>query len=244
MSNVQDIKEESITDYLVWKWRELDQRFKYINVKTFTKHEENTTTGADFELELWLVGKNFHLPLIFQAKKFIKPYDSYVKKLNYPKGTQSQLNKLISCATKNKKLPFYMIYSLPDSDTKTMCNNQEVDTALFMVDAHTIKEIADGKLGRRISKNELLKHSNPFHCLFCCPLTRLDDYFTHYFPISTKEGEKKNNETLPNYVSMILDGSIRELSQEKTIEVINQNELRSFRTIGVYDCRELPELIE
>lgn len=54
--NVPDAKEESITDYLVWKWRSLDKKFNYINVKTFNRHEENAKTGADFELELWLVG--------------------------------------------------------------------------------------------------------------------------------------------------------------------------------------------
>ncbi len=48
MLNVSDVKEESITDYLVWKWRELDARFKYINITTFTRHMESTTTGADF----------------------------------------------------------------------------------------------------------------------------------------------------------------------------------------------------
>ena len=53
--NVPDAKEESITDYLVWKWRALDTRFNYVNVKTFTRQEENAKTGADFELELWLV---------------------------------------------------------------------------------------------------------------------------------------------------------------------------------------------
>lgn len=36
MLNVPDVKEESITDYLVWKWRELDKKVNYINVSTFT----------------------------------------------------------------------------------------------------------------------------------------------------------------------------------------------------------------
>lgn len=79
MGNVSDVKEESITDYLVWKWRKLDPNFKYLKVSTYTRHEENSTTGADFELELWLVGRRFHFSLIFQAKKLVKPYDSYVE---------------------------------------------------------------------------------------------------------------------------------------------------------------------
>jgi len=53
------VKEESITDFLLWKWRELDKRFKFINITTFTRSDEGSRTGADFELELWLVGRSF-----------------------------------------------------------------------------------------------------------------------------------------------------------------------------------------
>ncbi len=84
MENVKDVKEESITDYLMWKWRELDRRFNYIRTSTFTRQEESDTTGADFELELWIVGRIKSLPLLFQAKKFLKPHDRYKLKLNYP----------------------------------------------------------------------------------------------------------------------------------------------------------------
>lgn len=240
MLNVSDVKEESITDYLVWKWRELDTRFQYINVSTFTRQEESTTTGADFELELWLVGRKFHFPLVFQAKKFFKPYDSYVTKLNYPAGTQGQLKTLLSYAKTQKKLPFYVFYSIPDSNTKIMCPKGDVsDTAIFMADAHKIKAFADCKYGKRVSKNKLLKATNPFHCMFCCPLTRSGDYFTRYFSTLTEGAEARDNEKLPDYVSMLLNGRFLELSEEKTLSVINQNELRVFRAVGVYDMRDL-----
>jgi hypothetical protein len=238
MLNVPDVKEESITDYLVWKWRELDARFKYINISTFTRQEESTTTGADFEIELWLVGKKFHFPLVFQAKKFVKPNDSYVTKLNYPTGTQGQLKTLLAYAKAQKKLPFYVIYSLPDSNTKTMCRGNDIsDTAVFITDAHTIKKFADGKHGKRVSKNNLLKATNPFHCMFCCPLSQHGDYFTSYFSALTEGAEARENETLPNYVSMLLSGRTLELGEKETLAFINQNELRKFRAVGVYDMR-------
>ena len=104
--NVPDAKEESITDYLVWKWRTLDKKFNYINVKTFNRHEENAKTGADFELELWLVGDTQCVPLLFQAKKFNRPFGGYVSKLNYPKNTQAQLQKLLRYAAAKRMLPF------------------------------------------------------------------------------------------------------------------------------------------
>lgn len=240
MLNVPDVKEESITDYLVWKWRELDSRFKYINISTFTRQEENTTTGADFELELWLVGRKFHFPLVFQAKKFVKPNDSYVAKLNYPAGTQGQLKTLLSYAKTQKKLPFYVFYSIPDSNTQTMCRKGDVsDTAIFMADAHKIKAFADCKYGKRVSKNKLLKATNPFHCMFCCPLIESGEYFTRYFSGLTEGAEARDNEQLPNYVSLLLSGRALELSEEETLSVINQNELRTFRAVGVYDMRDL-----
>jgi len=239
MLNVPDVKEESITDYLVWKWRELDARFKFINVSTFTRQEESTTTGADFEIELWLVGKKFHFPLVFQAKKFVKPNDSYVTKLNYPAGTQGQLTTLLAYAKTQKKLPFYVIYSIPDSNTKTMCGGKDTaDTAIFMADAHTVKEFADGKHGKRVSKNKLLKATNPFHCIFCCPLSQQGDYFTSYFSALTEGAEAHTNEALPSYVSMLLSGRTLELGKEETLAFINKNELRKFRAVGVYDMRD------
>ena len=73
IGNVSEVKEESITDYLIWKWRELNSRLNFIDVSAFTKEEENKRTGADFELELWLVQRGQAVPLLIQAKKFIKP---------------------------------------------------------------------------------------------------------------------------------------------------------------------------
>lgn len=234
MENVPDVKEESITDYLVWRWRELDKRFKYINITLFTRQQE-ATTGADFELELWLVGRKFHLPLILQAKKFIKEHDSYVAKLNYPKGTQAQLQKLLAYAKVKKKLPFYAFYSIPDAGTQTMCKYDESDTAVFMADANRVKEFADGIHGTKVSKNQLLKISNPFHCMFCCPLIQLDKYFKYYFFSQFSETKPHDNKQLPEYVSMLLDGRI---SENETLDVIKRNELRVFRVVGTYDMRD------
>lgn len=239
MLNVPDVKEESITDYLVWKWRELDARFKYINISTFTRQDESALTGADFEIELWLVGKDFHFPLVIQAKKFVKNNDSYVAKLNYPAGTQGQLATLIAYANSKKRLPFYVIYSVPDSHTKTMCRDKEesADTAIFMTDAHTIKKFADGQYGNRISKNKLLKATNPFHCIICCPLIQHNYYFARYFSALAEGAEPQGNEGLPNYVSMLLNSNELELEKDKTLSLIRENELSKFRVVGVYDLR-------
>lgn len=240
LRNVPDLKEESITDYLVWKWGEIDKRFNYLSIRAFTRIEESKTTGADFELELWLVGNTFRFPLLFQAKKLVKPFGSYVSKLNYPNGTQGQLSKLLSYSREKKRVPFYAFYSLPDSKTEVMCaQNDASSSGVFIADAYTVKEFADGKNGTRVSKNKLLAFSNPFHRIFCCSLSPKGSYFEHYFSqigdMASPAGDE--DETEPEYVSLMLSGMWREMSREETLGVIDRDELSDHRNIGVYDMR-------
>jgi hypothetical protein len=240
LQNVPDVKEESITDYLVWKWGELDKRFNYINIKTFTRNEENLITGADFEIELWLVGRKFQFPLVFQAKKAIKPFDSYVSKLNYPKNTQAQLKKLLNYARSKGRLPFYAFYSIPDDTTQVMCAaNQAYESGVFMMDAFTAKAFADRKHGSKVSKNKLLSATNPFHCMFCCPLMRHGKYFIRYFRHIAEHLDIVVDHGIPNYVSLLLTGQLREMGREEMLAVVRQNELTVYRVVGVYDMRDL-----
>jgi hypothetical protein len=170
IENVGDVKEESITDFLVWKWRELDKRFRYVRVHPFNHEEESSGTGADFDLELWLVGRSHHVALAVQAKKFLKRTDSYVTRLRYPGGTKSQMNTLLSYASSTNRIPFYFIYSIPPSTSGTMCPGKAGALgAVFMGHARRFDEYADGKHGKRITRDQLLRITNPFHCMFCCP---------------------------------------------------------------------------
>jgi len=196
IKNVSQIKEESITDYLVWQWKILDARFNYIKVNPFTKEQENKTTGADFEMELWIVGKDHAIPLVFQAKKLMKEYNSYKSAINYPDNTKMQIGTLLAYARTTRKLPFYMFYSVPNAKTKTMCKGPSHGSsgAVYMADALAVQVIANSSAAK-ISKNHLLSKSNPFYCLFCCPLgakenvdgasklAGLRSYFELYFPL-------------------------------------------------------------
>ena len=239
LENVPNVKEESITDYLVWKWGELDKKFNYINIKTFTREEENLISGADFEIELWLVGRRYRFPLVFQAKKAIKPFNSYVSKLNYPNNSQAQLKKLLSYSRTKRRLPFYMFYSIPDSATHVMCaGNQVQESGVFMMDAFKAKEFADGKHGHRVSKNHILAEANPFHCMFCCPLIEHGAYFNHYFSRIFDYLGAAVDQELPNYVSLLLSGQWREIGHKEALAVLRQNELDVYKFIGVYDMRE------
>ena len=238
LMNVDGVGEESITDFLLWKWALIDKKFKSINVASFTRQEESRVSGADFEMEVWLVGSKLSYPLVFQAKKFVKPYDAYVNKLNYPKNTKNQMNTLLKYASANSKIPFYAFYSLPDKKTKAMCRHNDVkDCGLFMAHANVVEEFADGKHGRKVSKNDLLGVSNPFHCIFCCPIA-FGGYFEKYFP---SIGGEFREQRLPQYVRYLLDAHELEISEERVKSFIKEYELGKFRHVAVYDMRELEE---
>ncbi len=235
LRNVDNVGEESITDFLLWKWRCIDKQFKSINVESFTRYEESKFTGADFEMEGWLVGRSKSYPLVFQAKKFIKPYDGYVNKLNYPKNTKGQMNTLLNYANSKGKIPFYAFYSLPDIKTKAMCRHNDIeDCGVYMSHAKVIEGIADGKYGRRVSKNEILAKSNPFHCIFCCPIA-FRGYFEKYFPFTNDNSFKQE---LPEYVGYLLNTDPLEVDEEKIGYLIKEYELGKFRHVAVYDMRK------
>jgi len=238
--NVADVKEESITDYLVWKWKEIDKRFKAINVTTFTRQEENTISGADYEMELWLIGKTKKYPLVIQAKKLVKPYDSYVSKLRYKDNTKDQMNRLLNYASSNNRIPFYAFYCLPDYKTRTMCKKNDIyDSGIFIGHAKDIEEFADGKHGKRVSLNKILEKTNPFHCIFCCPLSYSGDYFNNYFPIVDIDYQ---NERIPEYVNYLLETHELEVSNERVNKLIEKYNLGIYRHVAVYDMRDNKEM--
>lgn len=237
MLNVRDVNEESITDYLIWKWRELDKRFNYLTARTFNREEESTTTGADFDLELWFVNEKTHVSLAIQAKKFIKQYDSYVRKLRYPNNTRKQMDTLLNYASSNGKLPFYVIYTIPEANTRTLCGKGSTDGSVFMADANIIDKFANRGKGERVSRDALIAKSNPFHCMFCCPIGNIHDYFSAYFPNSTSKKGGRSNDEIPKYVRRILSDRKETLKVEKRRSLNNEGWER-FKAVGVYDLRD------
>ena len=232
----REVKEESITDFLVWQWSKADPKFKFLKISTFTRQQESDLTGADFQLELWLVGHTFRYPLIFQAKKLIKQHDRYLEKLNYPNYTQNQLKTLLKYASAKKFIPFYMLYGLPDKSTKSMCSmNFVIDCGAFMIRAEDIQKLADLKKGSKVSKDDLLFKSNPFYCMFCCPLTQNNSYFDEYFHARSDENQ------VPHYIRYLMDTDELSINSEEIQLLIQRNELNKYRYVAVYDMRELDE---
>ena len=232
LTNVGDVKEESITDYLMWKWKEIDKRFKCIkneNLKTHTRHEEHHVTGADFDIELWIIGNTKTVPFAVQAKKFIKLHNFYVNKIKYPKNTSGQINKLLEYAKKENKIPVYFLYSMP-FESKTRCRNHYKNSGVFVVSAHEMKEFSRLGKGKELALDTILDESHSLSCFFCHePLDKMNEKEKIIFKylLSDDKEEQIFYNQIPNYVQDISSGKTKNLNLPK-----------EFRWIGVYDLRD------
>ncbi len=161
ITNVSSVQEESITEYLVWQWTILNKKVKFFkHLKLHTKKEE-ARSGADFELELWILEKGKATPFIIQAKKIIDKYHKYCKEsLNYNKKKPvKQYELLIKRARIENKIPLYMFYI-----------RESRDESIYISDAFEIKKLAEKcskKSGTKLSRKEILDISNNIIDLFC-----------------------------------------------------------------------------
>jgi len=224
LENVKTVGEESITDFLIWKMKEINKNIVHVNLQKFSRNEESKVTGADFEVELWIVEDTKGIPLVIQAKKAIEDFDGYCRKLNYfpSNRDERQVTTLIKYCEKNGKLPFYLFYAvIPDSSSfKLKCEGypwKKGDTCLILVDAYSVKRIADNcEKNKKLHKTEILKEGNPFCCLFCCPLTSkssdnplifpslggIKRYLSKYYPLVV-EKSKGILQQIPKYVLLL-----------------------------------------
>jgi hypothetical protein len=112
------------------------------------------------------------------------------------------------------------------------------DSGVYMIDAATIKTFADGTRGRKISLVDILARSNPFHCMFCCPLGATDSYFAHYFHPIHARNALRNRDELPSYVKQILTTN-PEMNNEGMVPAQHiDGDLPPVRVIGVYDLSD------
>lgn len=173
--NVRHVGEESITDYLFWKWADINKCFQHLDFKHYTKHQESKISGADFRMEIWLVGETQSLPLLFQAKKISQEYQSYIAAINYQKKTKKQIDTLLGYAKTERKVPLYIFYS--DSgfkQHKSFRGGVHKVPGIYISHAKTVKKIATQKPGFKLSRTQLLSKSMPFHNLFCFTQDNLD----------------------------------------------------------------------
>lgn len=245
IKHVETVGEESITDYLLWKWRVLNKKFNYLKTITkYTKEEENKRSGADFELELWILSDKSNFSIVFQAKKLLKEHNNYRQKLNYKcKNKTKQIVVLKRyCEPYTNKLPFYIFYSNPDKCTKIKCIQTPIEPtlienqALFITDAYTVEELINNNDLRRLSRTDILNETCFFTCLFCCPLLEVDinDFLTRYFPKLLENNpdlDFNKNNNIPAYVEKISK------NKHKNVLISELPENVKIRNIGVLDLR-------
>ena len=227
LRNVDDVKEESITDYLMWKWKEADPRFKCVRAIPHNRHKEHYISGADFELELWILGNTRTMSLAVQAKKFMKAHDSYVNKIKYPKNTSKQIDKLISYSKNenNPRIPVYFLYSIP-FESKTLCKYHYKNSGVFVVSANEMKIFSEFNSRTELSLDTILDKSHSLACYFCHDEGEENKFFRY---LGFNE-DIDNDVIIPDYVNYISSGGIS-----------NTNLPKAFRWIGVYDLRDKNE---
>jgi len=229
MDQVRRVGEESITDFLLWRWAQANSSFKHFNVKTFTKAQENTISGADFELKLWVLTKFGSFSMAFQAKKISKSFDGYHSKINYKskKAKYKQIDVLLNYAKSSTYpvIPLYCFYSKSDSISHHL-------GGIFVTSASYIKYLSNKPKSTRIPRRQLLGPHYPFHAFFCTDQTLRDQ-----MAIESFEAYKSfllPPQDLPPYIKAILDENESSALMKDYLE---KYKLSQFKHIGVLDMR-------
>ncbi|NPA53828.1 MAG: hypothetical protein GXO21_04095 [Aquificae bacterium] len=219
--------EESITDYIIWKIQEWAPLEVYsINIKKFTRIEENKETGADLEIVFIDSDKNLSLSLVIQAKVTVETYKRYCKEIGRNGG--SQVETLINYCVSKGKIPLYMFYSNLDVNINNFCCRSYIYTiecytsgCITLQSALRVKSVYKKKCQRnkKLSKYELTNWGILFSCLFCCPITQrnnpspiehlLEFFEIFYLDVLEKIGRDKIlKKEIPEYVKKIIDKSL------------------------------------
>lgn len=160
-NNVTSVQEETLTEYLMWKWSLISKKVTFLKKSRLHTKIEESKSGADFELEIWIIGKKKSLPFFIQAKKLFKETNSYCNSsLNYnTKKIKPQYQLLIDKALSKKFIPLYMFYT-----------NLSEKESIYIADAFKIKnkaiDCSTKKKSKVITRIEILNLATNFIDLF------------------------------------------------------------------------------
>lgn len=242
--NVRHVGEESITDYLFWKWADINKCFQHLNFSHYTKSQESKTSGADFKMEIWLVGETQSLPLLFQAKKISTEHKGYVSAINYPNQSKGQITKLLDHANKNKKVPLYIFYSASSlGKVNAFSHKLFKDSGVFIAHAKNMNKLAPQKPYAKLSKTKILSNSIHFHELFCYPhdvMCKSSDCMNLIVDrLSDLVGSTENiknclvpSESLPDYVQKLLSNS--STTKDEDYRDVNKTYIKNRDSVEAY----------
>lgn len=234
MTEVNSVGEESITDFLLWKWRKANKNFAHFNVEEFSKQVENSTTGADFkiDLNLWVISNAGIASMAIQAKKLTKETNSYLSKtLKYKSkhATDSQLDTLLKYTNKTKGLvePFYMFYSKPEMNVHR--------GGIYLSHANYIKKLTNSAKGTTVTRTQILKENTMFHHLFCLNNTKHKKLRHLFFKRYLKR--ISIHKKLPKYAEYIIKNRENTINEDM-LSYFKQFDLGPYKKIAVLDLRE------
>ncbi len=209
LSQQPNVKEESITDWLLY---DLSKKIKYLKYYLFTRNEEGGFSGADWEW--WIITNRGSFAARIQAKKIKNNGDNYPY-IAYSNKTNLQIELLIDDAEKNGFAPLYTFYTKEYSTLK--CGAQIDNEGVYIASAVEIHNNFIKKPRHKIGNSDLLKLCNPLSCLLCCPVVQsekhlmdgLKKYFSQYYDFRKNNNQNINPtpgffDKIPNYVSNLL----------------------------------------
>ena len=122
-----NVKEESITDWLLFM---LSQRCKRIKHHAFSRHEESRN-GADWEW--WILTKRYAYRFRVQAKRLKTEGDNYAS-IGYSNNNGMQIELFMNSAKEDFAYPLYMLYSTDMHDGSKASENLSDPTICKMID--------------------------------------------------------------------------------------------------------------
>jgi len=235
------VKEESITDWLLFEVSNNIPRFYY---KSFSRNEEAKETGADWEW--WIVFDDSTFRLRIQAKKLKIDNDNY-HLLAYANRYGLQIEKLIENSKKDNFIPFYSFYTSKADQVR--CGENRNNEGVYLDGAKDIynRFILPGK--KTLKFDDILKYTTPLSCILCCPITRHKDggkgfkeFLISYYPEETILDDHNKNQILgeykemPKHIHIFLESVKEGLPDWWEKEFSSQ--IKEVNSLAVYDARK------
>jgi hypothetical protein len=201
-----EVGEESITDWLLYKLNDLDLNISY---QLFNRIQEARTTGADFEF--WILTNNFNFKARVQAKRLRQNKDHH-SSIAYTNKHGYQIEKLRTDARTNGFRPLYAFYN--HERLNSQCRGHIRDEGVYLSCAHTLYRDIIQQPRQVINTQFLMNRSTPFSCWFCCPLCdklspkgkTLIDFLKAYHDLGDNEDLPSGiTEETPSYVSSFVE---------------------------------------
>lgn len=240
------VKEESLTDWLLFN---ISRKIKRIAYKAFTRFEEATKTGADWEW--WFLFPGSNVKIRIQAKKIEPSKDNYPS-IAYTTRHGLQIDKLLGDAERTNSIPLYAFYT--DLQEPLNCGKSRgKHEGVFLAGGKQVYSdfIANGK--KEVKANAILEICIPLSCLLCCPLIEDEEkgfigflifYFSQEVGIDIDRSLPESQwelrgiySEIPSYISSFIQ--YKESGLPEWWESEFQYDIEGINALLVYDARQI-----